>query len=65
MCALPCLSTKQFGEDIPAKEGRKERPASHGGEIGGVCVVGGFLLSVVRSKSEQPGVRGVGPSRCS
>jgi len=43
MCALPSLSTKQFGEDKRAKEGRKERPGSHGGELGGVCIVGEIL----------------------
>jgi hypothetical protein len=65
MCTLRSLSTKQFGEDTRAKEGRNERPGSHGEELGGVCIMGEILRNVVRSKSEQPGVRGVYPSRCS
>jgi len=65
MCELSSLSTKQFGEDNRAKEGCTEHPGYHGEELGGVCIVGDILCSVVRSKSEQAGVRGVGPSRCS
>jgi hypothetical protein len=63
--ALPSWSTKQFGEDKQAKDGRKERPGSYSGQLGGVCIVGEILGSVVRSKSEQARVRGVGHSRCS
>jgi len=39
MWALPSLLTKQFGENTRAMENQKEWPDSHGGELGGVCIV--------------------------